>query len=218
MFEAYRNRVLAQGDTLSASVVDSTKRQVANYILDSPSLRHVYLNMFETIKVPCIVSNIETYKRRRFLFLPDMNIHTGDYIGYQDMTYLATDMTMVENYPELFGELCNTEYPISTKEVKIRTGTDAFGRPEYKKEIITITKPCVMTDKIYSQANNSAMPLPDGAIIVKLPYTELEEEIPKVNSIVTLLRNQYKVSLVSFEYVINGDGFIEVQLQRIPTL
>ena len=146
-----------------------------------------------------------------------MNVNVGDYITYQEMTYLATDKVFNEVFPQLSGELCNTDFPIHTEERRIKIGTDAMDRPIYKTEIITISKPCVMTDKIYSQANNSPIPLPDGAIIVKLPYSEEANHTPKVNSTVTIGENHYKVSLISHEYVVNNSGYIEVQLQRIPT-
>lgn len=218
MFRAYKKRVTATGETPRESLEYSTKRQMANYILDSPSLKYTVIDMQETIPVPTIVTDIRTYKERKFLFLPDMNVNVGDYITYQNMTYLATDKVFNDIYPQLQGELCNIEFPIHTEERRVKMGNDIMGRPIYKVENITIVKPCVMTDKIYSQANNSPIPLPDGAIIVKLPYSSELNHTPQVNSIVTLGINQYKVSLVSNEFVVNGVGFIEVQLQRIPNI
>lgn len=215
-YKAYRDRVLGQGESYADGLMSSTKRQVTRYILDSPSLRYVHLNMFNTIDVPCIVSNVHTYEKRRFLFLPDMKVHTGDYITYQNMNYLATDMTLVEGYQELFGELCSIDFPITVKETRVKTGTDIFGKPEYRTDKIYISKPAVMTDKIYSQVDNSPMPLPEGTIIVKLPYSTNKDEIPKINVIVDIYDSQYKITAVNFQKEINDDGYIQVQLQRIP--
>lgn len=217
MFKSYRNRVHADGNTVKESVATSTKRQMVNYILDSPSLSHVFIDMDETLLIPSIVSDVRTFYERRFLFLPELTVNVGDYITTNNFTYLATDKVDSEIYPQLYGELCNTEFPISVEEIKIKVGTDAVGRPIYKTEKVVIKKPCVMTDKIYSQANNSPIPLPDGAIICKLPYSNETNHIPKINAIVDLYQNQYQVSTVSMEYVINEVGYIEVQLQRIPT-
>ena len=208
---------MATGETPRESLEYSTKIQMVNYVLDSPSLKYVVIDMQETIPVPTIVTDIRTYRERKFLFLPDMNVNVGDYITYQNMTYLATDKVFSDIYPQLQGELCNVEFPIHTEERKVKVGTDAMGRPIYKVENITILKPCVMTDKIYSQANNSPIPLPDGAIIVKLPYSSEVNHTPQVNATVVLGDYQYKVSLVSKEYVVNEVGYIEVQLQRIPS-
>lgn len=218
MFNAYRNRVQADGETTKEAVMATSKRQIVNYILDSPTLSHVYIDMVETLKIPCIVSDIRTFYERRFLFLPDMKVNVGSYITYGDKTYLATNKSESEVAPQLYGELCNTEFPINTKEEKVKIGVDAVGRPIYQNKVTTVVKPCVMTDKIYSQANNSPIPLPDGAIICKLPYSDKENHIPDINSIVSLYGNQYKVTTISMEFVINNIGYIEVQMQRIPVL
>ena len=217
MFSTYRKRVQATGETVREATEYSTKRQMVNYILDSPSLKYVFIDMQETLPVPTIINDVRTYRERKFLFLPDMNVNVGDYITYQNMTYLATDKNFSEVFPQLQGELCNADFPIHTEERRVKIGTDAMGRPIYKTEIFTISKPCVMTDKIYSQANNSPIPLPDGAIIVKLPYSTEDSHTPKVNSTVELNGNHYKVSLISNEFVVYQVGYIEVQLQRIPT-
>ncbi|OXS74307.1 hypothetical protein B1B04_09275 [Lysinibacillus sp. KCTC 33748] len=62
-----------------------------------------------------------------------------------------------EIYPQLIGELYNTEFPIKTKE-KSRWLLTLLVRPIYKTEKINIKKPCIMTDKIYSQDDNSLFP------------------------------------------------------------
>lgn len=217
MFNAYRKRVQADGVDARQSVQNSTKRQMVNYILDSPSLSYVYINMMETVPIPTIASDIRTFYERRFLFLPDLKVNVGDYITYQNKTYLAVDASDNEIYPQLFGELCNVEYPIKSIESKIKVGTDNMGRPIYKTELIEIKKPCVMTDKIYSQANNNPIPLPDGAIIIKLPYSDVDSHVPEINTNVMLHSMEYKVSTISYENVCNGKGVLEVQLQRIPT-
>lgn len=217
MFNAFRNRVQADGATLKEATYSTTKRQMVNYILDSPSLTYVFVNMMETLPIPCIASDVRTFYERRFLFLPDLKVSIGDYVTYRDKTYLATNATDDETYPQLIGELCNVEYPIVSEERRIKVGNDNLGRPIYKTESVVVTKPCVMTDKIYSQANNNPIPLPDGAIIVKLPHSEIDHQVPEINAHVTLNDMEYKVSTISYENVIGGKGVLEVQLQRIPT-
>ncbi|WP_349660991.1 hypothetical protein [Lysinibacillus zambalensis] len=80
---------------------------------------------------------------------------------------------MVDNkiYPQLVSELYNTEFPIKTKEIKIKVVTDAVGRPIYKKEKVVIKKPCLLTDKIYSQADNSLIPI----LMVQLLYNYIRK-------------------------------------------
>ena len=217
MFKSYRDRVQADGIGTKESIQQSTKRQMVNYILDSPSLSNVFINMVETLPIPSIVSDVRTFHERKFLFLPDLKVNVGDYVTYQDMTYLATDAVSNDIYPQLIGELCNVDYPVKTEERKTKVGTDNVGRPIYKTETIFVNKPCVMTDKIYSQANNSPIPLPDGAVIIKIPYSDNENEIPDVNSNVKIYNMEYKVSVISYENVVNNKGVLEIQLQRIPT-
>lgn len=217
MYNAYRARVFGDGATLRESVQESTKRQMVNYILDSPSLSYVSLNLNELIPTPCIVSNIRTYFERRFLFLPDSNINTGDYITTdEDLTYLATNRNYNKLQPELIGELCNEDFPISTTTQRVITGYNATNRPIYKDTVVEIKKPAVVSGKIYSQANNSPIPLADGTKIVKIPYSMNENEIPKINTIVKVDGLDYKITTITRDYVINNKGYLEIQIQRVP--
>ncbi|MFJ7982435.1 hypothetical protein ACIQ1D_19415 [Lysinibacillus xylanilyticus] len=216
MFKSYRNRVQVDGQTNQEALKATSKRQMVNFILDSPSLSHVYVNMNETLSIPTISTDIRTFHERKFLFLPDLNVNVGDYVTHGEFTYLSVDKIVNDMYPQLTGMLCNIEFPIHTEERKIKVGIDSLGRPIYKTELITINKPCVMTDKIYSQANNSPIPLPDGAMLITLPYSEEDNHTPKVNSIISIHNDQYQVTYISYEKVINNIGVIEVQLQRMP--
>lgn len=218
MFNAFRKRTQADGITAKDSVNVSTKRQMANYFLDSLTLSHVYINMDETLEILSIVSDIRTYFERRFLFLPDLKVEVGDYITYKQYTYLATNKIESEIYPQLLAELCNTEFPYQSEERKVKDGVDNVGRPIYRIEKVITNIPCVMSDKIYSQADNSPIPLPDGNVIVKIPYVNVSKKLPKINTTVEIYQNQYQITSVSMEFVTNGVGYIEVQLQRIPTV
>lgn len=217
MYSAYRARVFADGNSKKESTQEMSKRQMVSNILDSPTMSYVFLNLNELIPTPCLVSNIRTHFERRFLFLPDSNINMGDYITTDEgLTYLATDKTYNKIQPELFGELCNEEFPISTVINKVITGENAIGRPTIKETIVEIKKPAVVSGKIYSQANNSPMPLADGSKIVKIPYSEDIKEIPKVNSIVKVDGLDYKITTITKDYVIQNKGYLEVQIQRVP--
>lgn len=216
MFESYRERIGAKKGEESSIQLESQKRKAASSLLDSPTLSHVLINMNEITPVPSIVSDIKTIYERRFLFLPEMNVNLGDYITHEGMTYLAKNKTSNKIYPQLFGELCNEEFPLEEIVRKVEVDKDSLGRPIFKTVKNTIKKPCVMTTKIYSQADNSPVPLPDGAVTVWLPYSLNPKEIPKLNQIVLIRGNQYKVTTVSYENVIQEVGTIEVRLQREP--
>lgn len=209
-FKFYRDRLGVSGATMQESLVNSTKRQNQNYILNSPSKSDVRLNE-EVETQPCIVSNKESFNKRLFLFLPDTDIKIGDYIHHDTFTYLATDRNRNEIYPELLGELCNETYKIEKSSRHI-VGYDDMKRPIYDTIDASINLPCVMTTKTYSLVDNSPIPLPDGAMIVKLPY--IETSIPKVNETFHHRDAQFKVTTISYENVINNVGVIEVRLQR----
>lgn len=216
MFESYRSRTVADGPTNREAVQNMTKRQMVNYMLDSPSLSYVSLGLENNDDVPALVHDVDTFHIRRFLFLPDTEVNIGDYLVHDGYRYLATDKIDNDIYPQLIGEVCNIDFPIYTETKRTKVGVDGLGRPIYKTDVINIVKPCVMDTKIYSQANNSPIPLPDGAMIVKLPYSTEDNQTPNINSTVMIYNEQYKITTISYENVINNVGVIEVQLQRIP--
>lgn len=208
-YKSYRDRVKASGETIQDAVTDTTKRQTASFIMNSPSLKYVKLND-ELITRPCIVSDKDSFDIRKFLFLPDTIINVGDYIHYDSFIYLATDRKRDEIYPELTGELCNESYRFVKAQTRQVVGYDDFNRPIYDYIDEPYDIPCVMTTKSYSTADNSAIPMPDGSMILKLPYAE--DMYPKKNDEFNHRDSQYQVTDVSFENVINGIGFVEVRL------
>lgn len=211
-YKSYRDRLGVPAGVRSSqdALRESTKRQNHSFITNSPSKSNVRLN--DSIEeVPCIVSNKESFNKRLFLFLPDTQVQVGDYVHYDTFTYLATDRNRNDLYPELTGELCNETYKIE-KGIKTQVGVDDFNRPIYEMIESPLFVPCVMTTKTYSLIDNSAIPLPDGAMILKLPYDP--EGIPKVNETFRHRNAQFKVTTISYENVINEVGVIEVRLQR----
>jgi hypothetical protein len=209
-FQAYRDRVNAMGNSIQESVINNSKQLTTEQMLNSPSLKYVKLN--DGIEsLPCIVSDEDSFNKREFLFVPDSIINVGDYIHHDTFTYLATDRNRDDIYPELTGELCNETYKIITGQTKQTVGTDDFGRPiyDYIDEVDNV--PCVMTTKIYSTIDNSAIPLPDGSMMIKLPY--LVGTLPKVNDEFIHHESHYKVTTISYENVIADVGYVEIRLQ-----
>lgn len=211
-FETYRNRINASGSNMQNAIYEASKRKVINDLLNSPTLTEVHLN-FQSTTYLAIVSDKETFHKRTVLFMPETIVNVGDYVLYDGFTYLATDCKRDMLYPQLYVELCNEKFPLIKEGTKTITGYDEFKRPIYQTTSpTTIQIPCVMETKIYSIVDNSAIPLPDGAMMMKLPYNP--DQIPKVNYIITVHNAQYKVTTVSFENVINNVGYIEMRLQR----
>lgn len=216
---SYRKRVLSQGGNVAEATQYETKRLQIEYILSSPSRSDVHINMDEVNSYPCIVSDIDTFNIRRFLFLPDMKVYMGDYISHDGFLYLAIGQTTDDKFPQLICRLCNFDFPIKSEEIKTIIDHEANGKPIYKTTTIHIIKPCVMTSKIYSIADNSSMPLPEGAMTIYLPFIE-NEPLPEINQTITVRQAEYKVTDLIYEKVIKFDGaiekgYLEVRLQRV---
>lgn len=212
IYDAYRKRVNPKNSAtpMQDTIKDTTKRQQTNLMLNSPSLSHITLNDEATAR-PAIVSDIDTFHKRRVLFLPDSVVNVGDYVKIQNDTYLATDMKKSEIHPELFVELCNETY-ILDKSTKVVVGKDSMGRPIYDIIENKIPLPCVLNTKGYTVAENAAISLPDGSAIVKLPYrTDLTI---KVNDKLAFQNRSYEVRNISMDEVYKEKGYIEIQLQR----
>lgn len=210
--DAYKARVKASGASMQDAVLQTTKRQAYKYIMDSPTLSYVRLNDNADM-IPSIVSDKDTFHKREYLFVPDTAVNVGDYIRQDDAIYLAVDQKKNEIYPQLIGELCNETFTLELGDpIKVITGYDDNKRPIYEFISSTETLPCVMTTKIPSTIENSAIPLPDGAMIVRIPF--IEDKLPKVNYIFTHRDQQFKVTTISYEHVVDNVGFIEMRLQK----
>lgn len=216
---SYRARVLSSGKNLQESVMFDTKMGQIDYILNSPSRRDVIINMDEVNKIPAVVSDMDTFKLRRFLFMPDMQIFMGDYICHDGFVYLATDQTTDEAFPQLIAQECNFDFPLEEKITKIKIKEKPNGEPIYETIITYLVKPCVMTSNIYSTFGNSQVVLPEGSMMIYLPYAK-HDPLPKINQIINTENAQYKVADLSFQHVhmfngTNRRGYIEVRLQRV---
>lgn len=215
---SFRARVLSGGKNIQQSVMLDTKMSQYAYVTESPSRRDVIINMDEVNRVPAIPSDMDTFKLRRFLFCPDMKVYMGDYICHDNFVYLAIDQTTDEAFPQIIAQLCNFDFPLEERITETQIGTKPNGEPIIKKEIRYLTKPCVMTTNIYSTFGNSQIVLPEGSMMIYLPFVE-GEPIPKLNQVIDTENAQYKVADLSYQKVILfGDkrkGYIEVRLQRV---
>lgn len=211
-YDAYRNRISASGVNMQDAIYQASKRKIINDLLNSPTLTRVRLNS-DRRYYSVIISDIETFYKRVVLFMPETVVNVGDYVRHESSTYLATDCKKDNLYPQLYVELCNETFVLRKESTKIIIGYDEFKRPIYESTPTNEYQiPCVMTTKIYSIVDNSAIPLPDGAMMIKMPY--IREQIPSVNYIITFHNAQYKVTTISYEKVINDVGYIEIRLQR----
>lgn len=211
IYEPYMARIRSGGTTPKESNDMLSEIRQVDLILTSVDRSDVKLNKEKEL-YPSIVSNVDKFGKRRFIFLPHTDVETGYYIEYQNYTYLATDKNNDPIYPELFAEVCNAEFPVLIKQMKYQTGTSDMGSPiwGYKDEIEMI--PCVMTNQIYSALSNQPIPLPTGAMIMKIPYNP--EHVIHINYAIKIRNSEYKTIDVAYQHVINEKGYVEVHLQR----
>jgi len=216
---SYRKRVLSAGTNMAEIMSTDTKASQVAYILDSPARRDVFLNMNESVKVPTIPADVDTYKRRRFLFLPDSCVYIGDYICHDGFTYIAVDMITHKEMPQLIGQLCNFDFPILAGIEETEIDKKPNGEPIVAKKPKFLMKPSAITTKDYSVINNGKLNLPEGSMTAYLPYVE-GEAIPAINQIVPRDTGEYKITdILTDGIVLFGDGkkrgYWEVRLQRV---
>ncbi|MEK4025512.1 hypothetical protein [Sporosarcina sp. FSL W7-1283] len=218
-YDSYIARVTASGNTFQEDVMSSTKRQAYEYIMNSPtksdvSIFNIIINeqgkheFIEVDKKVTIVSEKtgKTFHEKSVLFLPDEDELIGTYMLYKNRMYLATEISDIEGYPQAFVEHCNYFLDIKVGEdQKIQTGTNSRGRPIFEYITPTIKLPVKQSSKIYSELNNSQVPLPEGAIMIKVPY---HKDIKiKVNDEFFIHGDKIQVTTVSSDDLyFNSDG------------
>ena len=229
-YSAFRNRVKASGETHLDGFRNSTKRQIRNYIQNSPSRSTVELLQLEeqpdksyelttAESKMAIVSDKETFHKRTILFLPDEDVRMGSYVKYDNKTYLVTNISDVDGYPQSFVEHCNYSLEFKTGETtRVQTGVDERGRPVWDYIEKTIPLPCATSSKIYAVLDNSQMPLSEGAMMIKLTYHP-EVKID-VNDEFVVHGDKVKITTVSKDDLLfddNGDlyGFYTLRGQRM---
>lgn len=211
-FEAYKKRLGALGANRQEMTDNVTKINQHNMLLNSPSKREVKVNDEDAMR-PCLVSDVETFYKRRFLFLPETEVSLGDYIYYENKIYLTTDKKTGDIYPESFADFCDKVIEVSLGKTRVDTGkVDFQGRPIYKEEEIVENVPVHTTTKVYSALSNQPISLPTGAIIVKLPYKK-EFKIP-LNYVVEVDEKEYRVMDIIYNKLSELEGIIELHAQR----
>ena len=215
--DIYHKRHEAQGETYKDSFRNQSKMMANELLLNSYDRVDVRVNF--TDNYPCIVRDIDGFRERKFNFPPETKTSLGDYIEHDNFIYLVMKSNTDDIYPRAETLLCNYDFPIKVEEKKTLVGKLDNGRPDYLIESISITKPCVLTTKLYSTADNSSVPLPDGSAVIYLPYSQADRP-PQVNFKITHEHAQYKITDWSYDNVINyktaneKKGYIRIHLQR----
>lgn len=218
--DSYKARINAEGGTVSKSVNDSTKRTAKEQILNSPSRVDVKLNDDLVQLYPCIISDIETFKKRRFLFIPDTLISIGDYVHHNNFTYLATERTTDDKFPQLIGELCNSQFPIYSTVTKTprldadgKQMYDRYGKPLYDETLETVNKPCVVKSSYLQSSDTDQFMIPEGKITIILPY--ITPNNITLDYQFKMYDSDYRITNIDPTNIINGQGIYTVIAERV---
>lgn len=217
--ESYLARLNVGGGSIQGAADRNTKLTIERLINNSQSRSTVGLHSKDNLHYS-IVSDIDTYEKRRFLFHPDTKTYKGDYIFHDNFTYLITEHTIDDKMPQSIALLCNYDFPVKDEnyETDIIVGYQANGMPIWKTNKITNTVSCAITSKIYSQVDNAILAIPDGALIGYLPYRP-NEPMPELDQEVLIYDAQYYVSDIIKTNILkfNGieKGYLELRLQRV---
>ncbi len=210
--DAYKARLKAEGSNIVEAVKQTTKNGNIQQILYSPTRSDVTVNDNEGL-YPCIVSDMKTFQKRRFLFLPDTEINLGDYIYHEGYTYLATDKTTSDTYPQLIGDVCNAEFPISTEITKVLIDKDDRGRPIYNEQINLNNVPCTV-NSYYFQANETRnLLVPEGKVVVGVQYRA--DHTVKLNDEFDIHGVKYKVKDIDLTSLFNGKGVMNIIAEKV---
>lgn len=216
---SYKARVQNDGGSIQGASSKITRKAQIALINNSPSRSTVGLHSKENLQ-HALVSDIDTYEKRRFLFHPDIKTYKGDYIYHDEFIYLVTQHTIDNNFPQSIALLCNYDFPVKVEELETQEiiGHRPNGRPIYKTQPYTHTIPSAVTSKFYSAVENAVFSLPEGVIYAYLPYRP-DEPSPELDQQVIVYDQQYFVADIIKTNILNFNGidkgYIEVRLQRM---
>lgn len=211
--ESYKKRMLVTGNTPILEVKNSTQKSNYDAIMHSPTRKSVKIND-ELEDKYCLVTDIDSYEIRQFLFLPNTVVNKGTYIHYEDYVYLVVKGTSNEDFPKVNALVCNFQFPIKKTVIREVVGKLPNGRPDIRDIESVITIPSVMSGKIYSTLDNSSLPLPEGVQSILIPF---RDELPEINQNLMVYNSQYRITEVLPQILIRNNeviGYFEIRLQR----
>ena len=209
-YDFYRKRLNPKDVEIHNIHSNSLVNSVRVKFFNSPTLNMVKRNDEEEL-VHAIVSDDDRFGKRRFLFEPETETTVGDYIHYDGYTYLIMDKTTDQAYPQMFGMVCNIDYPFITRE-RIKVGTNEIGNPIYKDKTTINYIKAIASSQAYSSLSNDPVPLPEGAMYIFMPYDK-DREI-EINEKYKDDYGEYKVTQVTTDMIVNGEGVLKVHLQK----
>jgi len=215
----YIQRLNSDGNNSRDAYHNKSKIIAEQQILNSLNRYDVYLNLDKSTIHYCITKDKDTYKKRKFVFVPDTKVDMGHYVTQGELTYLLTTRDTNEITPQFLGELCSAEFPVKYADEKKFLGYDDLDRPVYKVIPGEVTRlPCVpkMNDASTAIADtNNPVNLLDNQVMVTIPYREAPSI--KYNEKFELYNDVYRIIRIDPSFSINKVGILRITGERVES-
>lgn len=212
----YIQRLNNDGHNSRDAYHNKSKIIAKQQILNSPNRYDVYLNLDKTVTHFCITKDKDTYKKRKFVFVPDTKVDLGHYVTQGELTYLLTTRDTNEITPQFLGEFCSAEFPVKYADEKKFLGYDDLDRPVYEIIPGEVTRlPCVpkMNDASTAIADvNEPVNLLANQVMVVIPYTKAPSI--ELNEQFDLYNETYRIIRIDESNSINKVGTLRITGER----
>jgi hypothetical protein len=140
----------------------------------------------------------------------------GDYITFNGKKYLSV---FVPEERDFFWSskmrLCNSNFPLPGTTTRTKIGNDPrTGRPVYEDVTSPPTLlPCIVESTIYLPNDSQTIQLPNGKILVTLPYTV--NDVIAENKEFEMYGEQYKIVGIDRSQSVDGVGLMILHCERV---
>lgn len=171
----------------------------------------------DNFPIRAVIYNKYNSNASSYYIMTKLNIHErGSIVNWKNQKWI------VSTRPESNGvyiksemKLCNTFITLTGKTEQILIGTDPrTGKPIYKTIVTEPTKiPCVAEKTIYRNATDDAINLPDGQLLITIPY--MKHSDLTYNKEMIIYDEPYKIINMDDTQSIDGIGIRKITLERV---
>ncbi|PAD70724.1 hypothetical protein CHH83_02655 [Bacillus sp. 7586-K] len=214
-YSDYKNYFkLNTNNTSVDKLISDSKEIINNNFTNSLFNETIYINGIETI---AIVKQEKNSEEKTVILRPDNKIEIGSLVKVNNYTYLAINSLsdgIYSIYPTTKVKLCNSTYLLPGTITKVQIGVNDFGLPIYEyKESDPTPLPCVVETTITSDDTDEAINLPEGTILVTIPYTE--HESLRENTKFKMYGNSYEIIGIDYSKSVNKVGLLSIKGKKV---
>lgn len=207
-FDQYVNRV---GVNLSEDIKNNTLDIIHFQFEQSPTYKEILIN---GANVGARVIDEEKTDEKTLLFKPPFTVTMGSVAELSDGKWILVETFNDEVFPKAKIKQANQILPLTGLQTETQIGTDEFGRPinEYVPTSPTLL-PCIVESSIYQPKEDSVITLPNGKILVTIPYT-IHDDISD-NKEFELYGEKYKIVGIDRTKSVNEVGLMILHCERV---